>query len=103
MKFVAAATISILLSAGMAYAQDNSGSGNSGLGEGSGTDAATYLTGPNIQRFYQDEGMSTMKSDADVKSTFQSLSAEEQANLKQACMGNKDNRWSTLCNSIGSM
>lgn len=103
MKLLAAVAVSVLLAAGVTYAQNNSGSTDSGASAGSGTDAANDLTRPNIQRFYQDEGMSTMKSGAEVKSTFEGMSAKEQANLRQACMGNKDNRWSTLCNSIGSM
>jgi hypothetical protein len=104
MKIFTAVAVAILLSSGMAYAQDNTGSGaDSGQTSGADSDGTSYLTGPNINRFYTDESMGTMRPEADVKSAFQSMTPEEQANLKQACSGNKDNRWSALCNSIGGM
>jgi hypothetical protein len=102
MKILTAAAVAILLSSGMAFAQDNTQTGST-TQQGSGTDAANYLAGPNIHRFYTDESMGTLRPEADIKTTYEAMSPEEQANLKQACSGNKDNRWSTLCNSIGSM
>jgi hypothetical protein len=101
MKIFTAAAVAILLSSGIAYAQDTSTT--TGSTQGSDSDPSNYLAGPNIHRFYTDESMTTLRPEAEIMSTWQGMSAEEQANLRQACQGNKDSRWSTLCNSIGTM
>lgn len=111
MKLFTAAAVAILFTSGMAYAQQDGQQGGQQDGattgstndNGGGSDASDYLGGPNIHRFYTDEKMGTLRPDAEVKSTWETMTPEEQANLKQACQGNQDTRWSTLCNSIGSM
>lgn len=85
----------------MAIAQDSAST--TGSTSGADTDPAAYLAGPNIQRFYTDEARTTIIPEAEFKSNWQAMSAEDQANAKQACSGNKDNRWSTFCNSISAM
>jgi hypothetical protein len=101
MKLFTAAAAAILLSSGMALAQDNT---TTGATTGAGNDSnANYLTGPNIQRFYTDESMTTLRPEAELKETWEAMNDQDRAEAKQACMSNKDNRWSTLCNSIGSM
>jgi hypothetical protein len=105
MKMIAAAAVAILLASG-AYAQDNNtqtGSTTQPDAGGGATDASNYLTGPNIHQFYTDDSMTTLRPEAELKSAWQAMNEEDRAKAKQACMGNKDNRWSTLCNSIGSM
>ena len=97
MKIFTATAVAILMSSGIAYAQETGSTG------GGNSDPAAYLAGPNIQRFYTDEARTTLLPEAEFKSTWQAMSAEDQAKAKQACSGNKDNRWSTFCNSIGSM
>ena len=104
MKIFTAAAIAVLLSSGIVYAQDNTATGaTTGTEPGQSDGNPNYLTGPNIQRFYTDESMGTMRPEAEVKSTWEAMSEQERADAKQACLGNKDTRWSTLCNSIGSM
>lgn len=105
MKIFTSAAIAILMSSGMAFAQDNSTTGGD-VGQTSGSDSDSnpnYLTGPNIQRFYTDDSMTTLRPEAEFKSAWEGLSEQDRASAKQACSGNKDNRWSTFCNSIGSM
>lgn len=103
MKLFTTAAAALLLSSGMAFAQDNMNTGSTGSQNGSGTDAATYLAGPNIHRFYQDEAMTQLKSEAEIKSAWETMSDKERADLKQACMGNKDNRYNPLCSSVQAM
>ena len=110
MKILAAAAVAILVSSGMAFAQDNT---NTGATTGSDTTGATsgsdndsnpnYLTGPNIQRFYTDNSMTTLRPEPEMKSAWEAMNEQDREAAKQACQGNKDNRWSTLCNSIGTM
>ncbi len=99
MKLFTAAAVAILLSSGAAFAQDNTTTQSTG----SGADAATYLSGPNIHRFYQDEAMTQLRSEAEMKSAWQAMTDKDRADMKQACMGNKDNRYNPLCNSIKAM
>jgi len=81
----------------MAFAQDNTTTGGT---SGSDNDAsANYLTGPNIQRCYTDDSMTTLRR-ARIEVC---LGSDERTGAKQACQGNKETRWSTLCNSIGTM
>lgn len=105
MKLITAATAALLISGGLAFAQDNTTTGATTTGAaGTVSDGnPNYLTGPNIQRFYTDESMTTLRPETEMKTTWQAMSEEDRASAKQACSGNKDNRWSTLCNSIGSM
>jgi hypothetical protein len=111
MKIFVAAAIAVLLSSGVTFAQDgssNSGTNNATTGSGATTGSnndsgGNYLTGPNLQRFYTDDSMTTLRSDADVKSAWEAMSEQDRENAKQSCAGNKDNRWSAFCNSIGSM
>ena len=85
----------------MAFAQDNTTT--SSTPESGGTDAATYLTGPNIHRFYQDDSMTELKSESEFKAAWDAMTDQDRSDLKQACMGNKDNRYNPLCNSIKAM
>jgi len=101
MKILAAAAVAVLISSGTAFAQDNT---TTGATTGSGNDAnPNYLTGPNIQRFYTDDSMTTLRPEPEMKAAWEAMNEEDRAAAKQACEGNKDNRWSTLCNSIGTM
>lgn len=108
MKIVAAAAVAILMSSGMAFAQDNTTTGATG-GEaaasgGDNNDGnPNYLTGPNIQRFYTDDSMTTLRPEPEMKSAWEAMNEQDREAAKQACQGNKDNRWSTLCNSLGTM
>ena len=102
MRLFTAAAVAILLTSGMAVAQDSTTTGSTDAkNEASGgTDAATYLTGPNIQRLYHNDSMSELRSEAEMRTAWDAMNEQDQANLRQACMGNKDNRYNPLCNSI---
>jgi hypothetical protein len=100
MKLFFASALAIAMSAGMAFAQDNTMTGST---TGADKDPAAYLAGPNIQRFYSDDAKTILIPEAEFKTNWQALSAEEQANYRAACQGTKDSRWSTFCNSIGAM
>ena len=100
MKMLKAAAIAILLSSGMAHAQDNTQTGST---TGASSDPAAYLAGPNIQRFYTDEARTTLIPEADIKTQWNAMPEAGRASLKQACSGNKDNRYNPLCTSVGAM
>lgn len=100
MKIFTAAAVAILLSSGMAFAQDSTTTGST---TGADTDPSNYLAGPNIHRFYQDDSMTELKSEADMKAAWDAMTDKDRSDLKQACMGNKDNRYNPLCNSIAAM
>ena len=95
MKILAA--VAILMSSGMAFAQDNTTTGATG---GADNDAnPNCLTGPNIQRFYTDDSMTTLRPEPEMKVAWEALNEQDRAAAKQACQGNT--RWSTLCNVAG--
>ena len=100
MKLITAAAVAILLSAGMAFAQDNTTTGST---SGADSDPSNYLAGPNIHRFYQDDSMTELKSESELKAAWDAMTDQDRSDLKQACMGNKDNRYNPLCNSIKAM
>ncbi len=104
MRLFTAAAVAVLLSSGMAFAQDNPTTGSTNEDQnGGGSDASNYLTGPNIHRFYQDDAMTELRPEAEIRATWNTMSEEERLNLIQACMGPKDNRYNPLCNSIQSL
>jgi hypothetical protein len=113
----------LMFAGGVAFAQDGGGAGGAeggagagagadtgggaagqGQPEGSGaTDPGNYLTGPNINRFYSDDTMSTLRSDDEVRSNWDAMSEADRNNLRQACQGNTDARYTSLCDSVGRM
>ena len=101
MRLFTAAAVAVLLTSGMAFAQDSTTTGSTN--EGGGSDASNYLAGPNIHRFYQDDSMTELRSEAEIKTNWEAMSEADRASLLQACMGNKDNRYNPLCNSIRAM
>ena len=109
MKLFSAAALALLLTSGVAFAQTDGGNSNSGTdgsasqSGGNADGGGNYLTGDGPGQFYTDKSMGTLKSEGEVKSTYEGLSQAERDSLKQSCQGNKDTRWSALCNSIGAM
>ena len=108
MKLFTAAAIAVLLSSGMAFAQDNTPDNSpdnlqTGSTSGADHDPATYLAGPNIQRFYTDETRTTVHPPAQFRAAWETLNETERADLIQACMGNKDNRYNPLCANVTNM
>ena len=47
--------------------------------------------------------MTELKSEADFKAAWDAMTDKDRSDLKQACMGNKDNRYNPLCNSVAAM
>ena len=103
MRLFTAAAVAILLSSGMALAQDSITTGSTTRDHDGARDASDYLTGPNIYRFYQDDSMTELRPEAEIRSTWYAMPEEERINIIQACMGPKDNRFNPLCNSVQAM
>ena len=111
MKIFTAAAVAILLSSGIAFAQDNTTTGAT-TGAASGAGGATgganadgggnYLTGNGPGQFYTDELMTTMRTEAEMKSAWQAMSEEDRANAS-SLLRDRYTRWRTLCNSLGTM
>ena len=94
---VVAAALAACL-AGIAFAQDNTATSSIG-DEG----PAAFLKRENIQDFYTDPNMKTMKSADEVKRIYQSMTADDQARMKAACAANDESRFADLCENIGSI
>ena len=112
MKILTAAALALLLTAGMSYAQTTGGGASTGgstspdntmSSEGGGDDAADYLTGPNIHKFYTDNSMGTMRSEAEMKSAYGAMSESDRAKLKSACASNNNPKHADFCKSINAM
>ena len=54
----------------------------------------------NGSKFYTDEGMTTMRPEADVMAAFGALKPEEQAVMKDSCTKGDSPRWQGLCGAI---
>ena len=108
MKLFTAAALAVLLSSGMAYAQaqDDTTTGSTTTEqqrESGGNDASNYLTGPNIHRFYQNEQMEELRSEAEMKSVWDAMSDTDRESLRTACVSNQDARFNDLCVAVGTM
>ena len=68
-----------------------------------GGDAADYLKGPNIQDFYTDANLRTMKSSDEVKRIFGTLTPQKQAKLKAACAATEESKFADLCKNFETM
>lgn len=106
-KLVAIALLSIGMAGAPlagAFAQDNGagGSGNTNGGSGA-SDAAPYLSGPNIQNFYNHEDMSELRSSDEMATTYKNMNSDDQAKLKAACLENQDPKFTDLCNAVKAM
>lgn len=82
--------------AGAAFAQDATTTQST-------EDPADYLKAENIQDFYTDPNMKTMKAAEEVKKVFSTMSADQQERLKAACAANDESKFADLCKNIGTM
>lgn len=96
---VAAALLAGQLAAGPAFAQDN---GATSSVPAPGQDAADYLTSENLQDFYTDPNLKTMKSAEEVKRVFEAKNADAQAKLQAACAANEESRFADFCKALPS-
>ena len=91
---VAAALLAGLAGAMPAFAQDSTTTSSTG------TD---YLRAENIQDFYTDPNLKTMKSEEEVKKVYATMPAENQAKLKSACAANQESKFADFCKTIDAM
>jgi hypothetical protein len=109
MKILLATAFSVILSlSGAAFAQETGATQPDPLGAdedlgGGVTDATTYLQGPNIHRFYVDEGLTTLRPEAEIRTTYLALPVTERTSLEVACDKNDDVRFTDLCRAIKGM
>ena len=99
MKLLTAAALAALLSTGMAVAQETSATGKS-----SGTtDAATYLVGPNISKFYTDDTRTNVRAPAEFKKVWDELNDVDRAEIRQVCAQNRDVSYNPFCTNVSGM
>lgn len=105
MKFLLAAAFSVAMGiAGPAYTQTQPDAGGTdNQAGGGGTDASNYLSGPNIHQFYTDESMGTMRSEAEIKATYEALAESDRTSLRAACQTNTDVKFTDLCRAVNAM
>jgi hypothetical protein len=97
MKPLTAATLAILLSTGMAVAQESTG-------QSSGApDAPTYLAGPNVSKFYTDDSRKTVRPPAEFKKVWDEMNDVDRADIKRVCSQNRDVSYNPLCTNVGAM
>jgi hypothetical protein len=88
----------LALAPGLALAQDQTTTSSIGPAE-----AAQFLKKENIQDFYTDPNLKTMKSADEVKRVFEAMNADDKAKMKAACAANEQSRFADLCKNIGTM
>ena len=101
MKLLTIAALAALLSPGMAVAQET---GSTAPGKQSGTtDAATYLAGPNISKFYTDDSRKNVRPPAEFKKVWGELNDVDRAEIKQVCAQNRDVSYNPFCTNAAGM
>lgn len=94
----AAAAIALLMSSGIAYAQDSSSNT-----QGRDTDPGNYLKGPKTQDFYTDESRTAVRPPAEFKQAWDKMNDADRADVKQACSANRDVSYNPLCTNVKGM
>lgn len=97
MKLFTTAAIAILMSSGVAFAQDTSST------KGADSDPAKYLAGPKIQEFYTDDSRANVRPPDEFKKVWEKMNDTDRADIKQACSANRDVSYNPLCTNVGSM
>lgn len=54
----------------------------------------------NGSKFYTDDGMTTLRPEADVIAAFGALTPEEQTVMKDSCSKGDSPRWQGLCDTV---
>jgi hypothetical protein len=105
MNLLLATALSMVLAiSGAAYAQTQPDAGGTdNQAGGGGEDASNYLAGPNIHQFYTDESMTTMRPEADIRTTYEALTDADRASLKASCETNTDVKFTDLCRAVNAM
>lgn len=102
MKSFTAAAIAILLSSGVALAQDNTATGST-KGGGNADGGTNYLAGPKTQTLFTDDTRSTVRTPAEFKAAWDKLNPADQEEIKQACSANRDVSYNPLCTNAKAM
>lgn len=123
MKILSAAAFAVLMATGGAMAQTSSGTMSSGdtmkQDQNAQAQAPSYASDDEkmmyqdnkemMAPFFTDDSMTTLKSDAEVKSAFDAMGAEDQSQMKSACeramakRGSYGSVTSGLCQQVGAM
>ena len=94
MKLFAAAAVAILMSSGLALAQDNTQTGSTTSDD---SDPGNYLTGPKTQTLFTDETRKTVRPPAEFKAAWEALNPADREDIKQACAANRDVSYNPMC------
>lgn len=100
MKLFTAAAVAILMSSGIAFAQDSTQTGST---ERSDTDPGNYLAGPKTQQLYTDESRKTVRPPAEFKRVWNEMNDVDRADIKRACSANRDVSYNPLCTNASAM
>lgn len=100
MKLLTAAAVAILMSSGMAFAQDTNTTGSTTRSD---TDPGNYLAGPKTQQFYTDESRTNVRPPAEFKEVWEKINDADRADIKQACSANRDVSYNPLCTNVKAM
>ena len=100
MKLFAAAAVAILMSSGLALAQDNTQTGSTTSDD---SDPGNYLTGPKTQTLFTDETRKTVRPPAEFKAAWEALNPADREDIKQACAANRDVSYNPMCTNAKGM
>jgi hypothetical protein len=96
MKLFTAAAVAILMSSGVAFAQETSSTS-------ADTDPGNYLAGPKTQTLFTDETRKTVRPPAEFKAAWEALNSADREDIKQACSANRDVSYNPLCTNAKAM
>jgi hypothetical protein len=99
MKLFTAAAIAIVMSSGVAFAQDT----NTTSSTGADTDPGNYLAGPKTEPFFTDSSRKNIRPPAEFKAAWDKLNDADRADIKRVCSQNRDVSFNPLCTNVGSM
>ena len=100
MKLFASAAVAILMSSGLALAQDNTQTGSTTSDD---SDPGNYLTGPKTQTLFTDETRKTVRPPAEFKAAWEALNPADREDIKQACSANRDVSYNPMCTNAKGM
>ena len=100
MKLFTAAAIAIVMSSGVAFAQDTNTTSSTTRAD---TDPGNYLAGPKIQEFYTDESRTNVRPPAEFKKVWEKMNDADRADIKQACSANRDVSYNPLFTNVATM
>lgn len=106
MKIFTAAALALLLSSGMAIAQDNTQTDSNNMQDsgGSASDSdPNYLSGPTTQSLFTDDTRKSVRPSAEFKAAWEALNPADREDIKRACSANRDVSYNPLCTNAKGM